>query len=176
MIKDHFHFRGNEMKFWRLGGINSVSQKYRRKDADIIHQAPSGRGIWVFPFGHQDLFFCWHVWESYLPKKFRKDDWFEDISDEAERAAAWEECDALIKEIRKRVRPSTFFYGGKFFSHISPVGEVSYNKWFLWDSPKHWAMEARKHIYTWENPWGTNNCVVRYEYSADHLEIFIPNY
>lgn len=168
------------MLFWRLGGVNSVKQTHWGKDDS--HQPPVKRGVWCFPFPHHDYFFAYHQWESKLPKKYapykigegRNKMYGITENMTEEEASDWHnERERLLEEIKKRFRPSKFWYGGRFYSHIPHSGGISqYNTWFLWDNVKEWAEVAKKKIWSYNN---YNGEVFKIKYSADHLEIFIPN-
>lgn len=171
-----FTIKNNKMLFWRLGNMNSVKQKHFGKDG---HQPPTSRGIWCFPFPFHDYFFAYHQWEQKLPKKFRREIgqvWdkclVEGLTDE-EAEKFWEERELALKKVKKLFRPTTFWYGKPFYSHISANNDVSYSNWFLWDSVSAWAKVARKNIYLTQIYQGT---VYRMEYAKDHMEIFIPDY
>lgn len=165
---------------WRLGNMNSNKQKHW---GDPNHrQPPTKRGIWAFPYPHYDFFFCWHQWEARLPKKFRHEEGIgikhpgvsfdpDAVTDE-EADEYWEERDRLIKKIRKEFPPTTFWYGGEFYSHISTHG-VGDKEWYYWDSVKEWSKVARKELYV-SDRWGDE--LYTFRYAKDHLEIFIPNY
>lgn len=173
-----FQIKNKQMLFWRLGAMSSVKQKHFGDKAH--HQPPTSRGIWCFPFPYYDYFFCWHQWESKLPKKFRseigKEDKkvdFDSMTDE--EAEVWhKEKENAMKKVKALYKPRTFWYGGKFYSHISDVhGIVNYDKWFLWENVTDWEVEARKHLFVNER---SEHGIFRMEYSKDHLEIFIPNF
>lgn len=108
-----------------------------------------------------------------MPKKFQEPVSF-DFDNASEEAcdAFWAESERCMKKIQHDFPPSTFWYGGEFYSHIGPhKNQVDYTRWFLWDNPKAWAAVAVKHIFVNERvngkPWA-------FTYSKDHLEIFIP--
>ena len=172
---DEFTIRGNKMLFWRLGNMNSNKQTH--KEGSV---APEGRGIWCFPYPHYDYFFCFHQWEKHLPKKFLREDKigvkhsnypdFDKMTDE-EAQAYWEEYYIELAKVKKRIKSTTFWYGGEFYSRISQYGEIG--DWFWWDSVRDWAKVARKHIYTSER-W--DGKLYHFPYAKDHFEIFIPNY
>ena len=107
-----------------------------------------------------------------LPKEYRGEsppDW-ENLTEE-ECALYYAEKDRLMKKIIRAKRPSTFWYSGEFYSHISWDNQVVYGEWFLWDSVKEWAkMVSKRHLYWRADKYHT------YAYAKDHLEIFIPNY
>lgn len=165
------------MLFWRLGNMNSNKQTHKEGNT-----APEKRGIWCFPYPHYDLFFCFHQWEKHLPKKFLWNDNkigvkhfgnapdFDSMSDE-DAKIFWDEREERLAEIRKKIRPTTFWYGGEFYSRISQHGEIG--DWFWWNSVKDWAKVAKKHIYVTEK-W--NDQLYTFKYAKDHFEIFIPNY
>lgn len=175
-----FTIRGTKMFYWRLGNMNSNKQSHWGDP--LHHQPPTKRGIWCFPYGHADLFFCWHQWEKHLSKKYRSENQiggiagivpdFDKMSDE-EAKVYWDEKERLLKDIRKIYRPVTFWYGGEFYSHISYHGKTDYSNWWLWDNAKAWAKVATKTIFYNER---INGKLWTSHYSKDHLEIFIPNY
>jgi hypothetical protein len=182
MSKPLFTFSGSKMLFWRLGGINSVKQTHWGKthlshdDKPVLfHQPPVKRGIWCFPEGQQDYFFAYGQWERRLPKKFQDPVQFDfDKETDESCVAFWAERDACMKKIQQDFPPSTFWYGGEFYSHIGPhKNQVSYDNWFLWDNPKTWAATAVKHIFVNQRMDGK---LWTSTYAKDHLECFIPNY
>jgi hypothetical protein len=134
-MQNVFKVQKGKMLFWRLGGINSVKQSHFGKSGN---QPPTSRGIWCFPYPFHDLFFVFHKWEEALPKRYRRtiggneDLGTSEMTDD-EASAFWSERERLLKEVRKRIRPSTFWYGGEFYSHINVHGKVI-TDWFLWDS------------------------------------------
>lgn len=163
-----FTFKNDALLCWRLGPINAIRQKHYSKDVTVnglggSHKPPASRGIWAFPYPHYDLFFCWHRWESLLPKRFQKDG----LEHSPEY---WQEREKRLKEIRRNNRPSTFYANG-FYSHIFPNGRTPYEEWFYWESARDWAEEAKKHIISIEK-W--NEQIFKCSYTQDHLELFVP--
>ena len=186
MKYEEFTIKNNKMLYWRLGNMNSNKQEHWGSEH---HQPPAKRGIWCFPYPHYDLFFCYHQWEKYLPKKFRdlgqigmgkkessgikqKDEFFKKASQE-EIDSFFKEEEMLMKKIRKEHPPTKFWYDGNFYSHISINNEVNYDSWFFWDNAKEWVKLAMKNLYVTEK-W--DGILSRMSYADDHLEIFIPNY
>jgi len=167
------------MLFWRLGNMNSNKQTH--KDGSV---APEGRGIWCFPYPHYDYFFCFHQWEKHLPKKFLNEGKigvknysdkpnFDKMSDD-EAKAYWDEYYVELAKVRRRIKPTTFWYGGGFYSRLGKKGEgMTDGAWFYWDSVKDWVKVARKQLYTTIR---NEDYLYTLPYSKDHLEIFIANY
>lgn len=160
--------------------MNSNRQTHLKGDG---RKSPTKRGLWCFPYPHYDLFFCFHQWQKHLPKKFLKDDAIGvkhagnpdfDTMTKEEAKTYWNEYEEKLLAIKKRIRPTTFWYNGEFYSHISPHGEIGgRSEWFWWDSARDWANVASKELYTTQM-W--NGQLYRFAYAKDHLEIFIPNY
>ena len=191
MADFQFQFKKGQLLFWRLGGINSVKQKHWGKTVDrygetiLLHQPPVKRGLWAFPYPFYDYFFAYGQWTRRMPKKFQnegKPD-FDKMTDE-EAKAYWEEEKKCMEKIQHDFPPTTFWYGGGFYSHIGPhKAQVDYNNWFWWDNPKEWAIRAKKEIFVVDN-YGTTGDTTKGNtktlyfgtYSKDHLEIFIPNF
>jgi len=162
-----FTFKNNMLYCWRLGPMNAQKQIHYSKDVVTpagrgTHKPPIARGIWAFPYPHYDLFFCWHQWKRHLPKKYQNPETLED-------------CDIqekLLKEIRKKFKPSTFYASG-FYSHIFPNKHVDYDDWHYWESVRDWANVAKGELIS---HWRDSNIVCIISYGKDHLEIFVPNY
>lgn len=180
-MKNRFFIKDGKILLWRLGGINSVKQKHFGKNGK--HQPPERRGLWCFPYPFYDLFFVYHVWEGSLPKKFRHEigtdrkdsDFFDKMTDEEAQQYHLEK-DRLIKEKRKQIRPSKFWYSGIFYSHISYHGNVDYNKWWKWDDVISWSKIANKHLVSFDSYDKENFSFTPIRYTRDHLELFIPNF
>jgi hypothetical protein len=188
-MEKYFHFSNTSILLWRMGGINSVKQAHWNKkvlkapvmgdgepELVLLHQPPVKRGLWCFPYGFHDYFFSWRQWELRLPKRFQKEalekmKWDEMSNEEAEAFHA-EKAHAL-KKIQLANPPKKFLYSAGFYSHISRHNQVNYDDWYFWDNPKEWARTANKHIFVTER---YNDTVFTASYSADHLELFIPNY
>jgi len=166
-----FKIKDNKMLFWRFGNMNSNKQ-YEIKNPTF--NVPVKRGIWAFPYPHYDFFFCYYQFEKLLPKKLRYDNLEKNVekySEEEKTNFFTKRSDAVEKLIKKNP-PKKFWYGGKFYSHILPNGEVE-SEWFLWDCVKEWAIVAKKSLYHHEK---YSDQLIKCKYSCDHLEIFILNY
>lgn len=181
MKYNDFTFDAGRILLWRLGNMNSNKQSHWGDR--VRRQPPTKRGIWCFPYPHYDLFFCWHQWEKHLPVKFQKygqigsknqkEHDFDEMTD-SEAEAYWKEREERLKDIRKKFRPTTFWYKGEFYSHIDHNGKTGkYNEWYWWDTPRLWAKEAEKHLSTWDR---FGDMLFKINYAKDHLELFIPNY
>jgi hypothetical protein len=180
MKREIFTIAGGKMLYWRLGNMNSNKQTHW--GIPMCRQPPTKRGIWCFPYPHYDLFFCWHQWEQHLPRKFRQvgaigvtgtapfD--YEHASIE-ERQAYDTERERLIKKIRHEFRPTTFWYRGEFYSHVSKNNETNESAWFLWDNATEWARVARKHLYSTKR---IGEHLYHRKCAVDILEIFIADY
>jgi hypothetical protein len=172
-------FKDGKLLFWRLGNVNSVKQTHWHTEH---HQPPVKRGIWAFPYPYYDLFFCYHQYTKRLPKIYRKvdgigikgckEDYTENLSDEDARLY-YEKEEELVKNIKKILHPSLFYYSGGFYSHISIHNEIDYDKWFYWEDVKSWGKLLIKGLYVTEK---FNEHLVTMRYSFDHIEVFIPNY
>jgi hypothetical protein len=169
MKYNRFTFKDDKLLCWRLGPINAGKQAHFSKDVESAagagtHKPPTSRGIWAFPYPHYDLFFCFHQWKKHLPKKYQ-DDSIERTEED------FAEIDRLIKEIKRKFPPSTFWTDA-FYSHIFPNGRTDYNDWFYWNSVRDWAKVANKLLISYQR-W--NDDLFTCRYSKDHLEIFVPN-
>lgn len=177
MTISKFKFNKGKMLFWRVGGVNSVKQKHYGKEG---HQPPCSRGIWAFPYPYFDYFFVAFQRDKYMPKEFRKGfepAWVHDHDIEVEDEVVqeyWRRREAKMREIYKKfAKPTTFWYGGNFYSHIDLSGRTDYEKWFLWSNVRAWARTAQKTFWINER-WGDGE-LFRMNYAKDHLEVFIPN-
>lgn len=149
----------------RLGPVNAQRQTHREN-----HLPPVSRGMWAFPFPFHDAFFYFHRWEKRLPKHLSSAAITAE-TDKARAEALWDEREAALAKCRKTFRPSKFWHGGPFYSHMARDGTCELGNWFLWDSAKEWVAVARKQILSWQRD-GDN--LFQVSYSADHLEVFIP--
>lgn len=163
-----FTYKNNSLLCWRLGSINPQKQKHYNRDVKSIagegtHKPPIPRGFWAFPYPHYDYFFCYHQWLKYLPKKYRDKDYEKSDSE-------WLEYERLLKEIKKKFKPS-LFYAHEFYSHIFPNGRIDYQDWFYWNNVRDWGKIAQKTLFCYVM---SNDTIFKLNYSNDHLEIFIP--
>jgi hypothetical protein len=162
-----FKFNRGRMLFWGVGNINSNKQTHIEGNIP-----PVSRGLWAFPWPYHDYFFVYQKYEKFLPKKYQALDKLWGTVSQEEYDALWEEREKLTLKIMKREHPKTFWYGGGFYSHISP-GVSHGEDWYFWDSVRDWGKVANKQII-FRAKWA--GVLLQYPYCVDHLEIFIPNY
>jgi hypothetical protein len=149
------------MLFWRVGNINVNRQ--------TLESAPEKRGLWAFPWPFHDYFFVNQQYDKFLPKKYRQIDLLWGKVSQEEYDALWREKERLLLGIMKREKPKTFWYGGGFYSHISP--DNSKEDWYYWESPREWSKVCNKYIITY---YKTDYGIQKMKYSVDHMEVFIP--
>ena len=113
-LRNNFEIRDGKMLFWRLGNMNSNFQKHWNLSKDD-NVPPVKRGIWCFPYPHYDYYFCYHQWESKLPKFYReeafdetKNTWWEGLSEE-EVIKHQNIKEQLMNKIKRSFKPKKFF-------------------------------------------------------------------
>lgn len=160
-----FSLKAGRLLMVRLGPVNAQKQTHRE-----THLPPVSRGMWAFPYPFHDAFFYFHRWEKRLTKRLSS----AAIATETDQVIAdalWKERDAALAKCRKEFRPSKFWHGGPFYSHLSRDGSCDLAAWFLWSSAKDWVSVASKQLFSWQRD-GDN--LFQVPYSVDHLEIFVP--
>jgi hypothetical protein len=163
-----FTFKDDKLLCWRLGPMNATKQKHFNKTVEVNglgghHKPPTSRGIWAFPYPHYDLFFCWHRWESLLPKRFKRDDQEHDET-------WWNERELALKNIVNNNHPTTFYVSG-FYSHIFPE-HSDYNNWYYWENARDWAKVAQRYMVLYY--YDKDNGLYKMNYAKDDFEIFVP--
>ena len=177
MKTNHFTIKNKKILLWRVGGLNSVKQKHFGKDG---HQPPVARGVWCFPYPYYEMFMVYHQWEGKLPKQYRReigqdrpDTSFYDKMTDEEAEQYHKTRDELMKSKKREMRPKTFWYSGDFYSHISYQGNIDYERWWLWDDVLSWSKHANKTLISFQR---FDNKLMKFGYTKDHLELFLPNY
>lgn len=136
-----FTFKNNKLLCWRLGPVNAIKQKHYSKDMPSL----AGTGTHKPPISRG-------IWAFPYPH------------------SDWIEREKLLKDIRKKYKPSTF-YTDKFYSHIFPDGRVDCGTWYYWDNVRDWAKIAQKTLVCYQK-W--DDKVFKMNYSKDRMEIFVP--
>lgn len=165
-MRTRLEIKKGAIRLVRLGPANAQRQTHRDGNT-----APVSRGVWAFPYGHNDAFFYCHKWSALLPKRLQSKAIMEETNPDA-RAALCEERDAAMKKIQARVRLTDWWHTGPFYSRIRRPGNPVAN-WHLWENASDWAKLAGKQIWTY-NRWNSNGPLVKNSYSKDHFEIFAP--
>lgn len=149
----------------RLGPANAQRQTHKEGNT-----APVSRGLWAFPYGHDDPFFYFHKWEQKLPKRL-KDKAILTAPKEAHENIL-KERDEAMREIRNRYRLTSWWHTGPFYSRIRPQCQPIAS-WYLWENPREWAKIAGKQIWMWHRNH-VEQPLYKVSYCKDHLEIFVP--
>jgi len=108
-----------------------------------------------------------------MPKRLKTEN-ISKIEDEELKKSLWEERDKKIREIVKRYKVKTFWYGGPLYSRVGGPGSIPYSYgWFYYESVKQFVQNLRGHLFTYERFGG--DIPYKMKYSHDHMEVFIPS-
>lgn len=185
-----FRVKKGAILLYRVGPANGQVQTHNSKPRDMrtgdkrewakdepyeayIRRTPTRKGFWTFPYPLHDAFFYAHVWDRYMPKKFRLGVMDVESMTEEEQEAHWAERDEKYRDVRRLFKPKLIWHNGPFYSHVKPKDHVGEQNWYLYANGRDWVDSARGHLKTWYRD--VDNKVYSMNYSKDHLEIFVPD-